>query len=147
MGSYLGRDAILAAHDLEVEEVHVPQWADPETGDDLVRVKALTGAERDAYEASCTQDRGKQGMVRVLANIRAKLVVRCLVDAEGNRIFKDTDASALGEKSSAALDRLFEVAARLSRLSEEDVEEMGKASAGTLPEDSSSDSPASSDAP
>lgn len=126
----LSKEDILKRTDLETEEVEVPEWGG------TVLVRALSGTERDAYEASCMSDRGKQGMVRNLANVRAKLVVRSLVDEDGKRLFTDGDAAALGETSAAVLDRLFEVAARLSRMNDEDIEELGKGS-GPIPADGS----------
>jgi hypothetical protein len=117
----LSRAAILDADDMEYEDMDVPEWGG------TVRVRALTGTERDAFESSMYQQRGKN-MVRNAANIRAKLVARSVVDDEGERIFSDQDVSALGKKSAAALDRIFEVAAKLSRINEDDVEEMGKPS-------------------
>jgi hypothetical protein len=138
---YLDKDSILKAEDLETEEVDVPEWGG------RVRVQALSGRDRDAYEASCLQERAKGQMVHNLLNVRAKLVVRCLVDGEGNRLFADTDANALGQKSSAALDRVFEVAARLSRLNSEDVEELAGNSGAAPSGDSPSASPENSAAP
>jgi hypothetical protein len=129
--SLLSRDLILDANDLGFEDLEVPEWGG------TVRVRALTGAERDAYEASMSQQRGKN-YVRNLANIRAKLVVRSVVDENGDRLFTDQDANALGTKSAAALDRIFEVAAKLSRLSEEDVEELAGKSDSDPNDDSSS---------
>jgi hypothetical protein len=114
---FLSRDDILKTDDLKRETVNVPEW----DGDVIVR--ALNGRERDDWEASIVQQRGKD-MVRNLANVRAKLVVRSVIDEDGNRIFEDRDANALGLKSAAALNRLFEVASRLSGLSDEDVEEL-----------------------
>lgn len=114
----LSHDDILKADDLVTEEVPVPEW------NGTVLVKALSGKERDAFEASCLQDRGKQGMVRNIANVHAKLAARCMVNEDGRRLFADNEINALGEKSSAALDRVFEKAAELSRLSDEDVEEL-----------------------
>lgn len=129
---FLSRDDILKAEDLEREVVEVPEWHGS------VIVRALNGRERDDYEASCVQQRGKS-MVRNLVNIRAKLVVRSVVDENGERVFTDQDANALGLKSAAALDRLFEVAAKLSRLSDEDVEELAGNSDAAQSGDSSSD--------
>jgi hypothetical protein len=127
----LSRDAILHADDIEYEDVDVPEW------NGAVRVRALTGTERDAYEASMSQQRGKN-YVRNLANIRAKLVVKTVVDEQGERVFSDQDANALGKKSASALDRIFEVAARLSRLSDEDVEELAGKSDSEVSDDSTS---------
>lgn len=136
MGSYIGRDAILRASVLRTEEVKVPEWADPETGADTVLVRELRGRERDEWEASLAVQRGKQ-MVPDVANLRAKLVARCVVDGDLEPLFTQQDVAALGELSAAALDRVFDVAAKLSGLNENDLEEMAKNS-GTAPDGGSS---------
>jgi hypothetical protein len=115
MGSYLTRDAILAAATLRTEEVDVPEWGG------LVLVRELRGRERDEWEASLAVQRGKQ-MVPDVANMRAKLVARCVVNSDLEPVFTQQDVNALGELSASALDRVFEVASRLSGLSEADLE-------------------------
>ena len=59
-----------------------------------------------------------------LANLRARLVALCAVDADGKRIFADDDIPALGGKASAPLDRLFSAAQELNGLSGKDVEDL-----------------------
>lgn len=136
MGSYLGRDAILKATALKAEEVRVPEWTDPETGADVVLVQELRGRQRDEWEASLRVQRGSQ-VVADTANMRAKLVARCIVDPDSREpLFTQQDVAALGELSAAALDRVYEVAARLSGLNAGAVEEAGKTS-GTTPQDGS----------
>ncbi len=115
MGSYLGRDAILAAATLKTEEADVPEWGG------VVLVRELRGRERDEWEASLAVQRGKQ-MVPDVANMRAKLVARSIVGGDGEPVFSQQDVAALGELSAAALDRVFEVASRLSGLDEKDLE-------------------------
>jgi len=115
LGSYLGRDAILAAATLKTEEADVPEWGG------VVLVRELRGRERDEWEASLAVQRGKQ-MVPDVANMRAKLVARSIVGGDGEPVFSQQDVAALGELSAAALDRVFEVASRLSGLSEADLE-------------------------
>lgn len=115
----LTRDAILQAKDLPTEDVEVPEWGG------TVRVRALTGAERDAFEQSIIEQRGKSTKMN-LQNMRAKLVALTVVDEEGNRIFSDEDAKLLGQKSASALNRIFEVAQRLSGLTPADVDELTK---------------------
>jgi hypothetical protein len=137
MGSYLGRDAILRAAALKTEEVHVPEWADPDTGSDTVLVRELRGRERDEFEASLAVQRG-QKVVPDVANMRAKLGARCIVGADGEPVVSQQDVAALGELSAAALDRVFEAASRLSGLNPADVEEAGKASGSIPPEGSTS---------
>src|SRR5690606_40748699 len=99
----LSRDAILQAQDLPTERVEIPEW----NGEVIVR--GLTAAERDQFEQSIVETRGKDTRVN-LRNIRAKLVALCVVDEEGKRLFKDEDAELLGRKSAVALNRIFEVA-------------------------------------
>ena len=115
------RDRILSADDRKKEAVFVPQWGLS------VFVRTLTGAERDDWEASIVQQRGK-ATTYDLRNLRARLVCKCIVDEGGRRVFSDHEAEVLGEKSAAALDLLFTVAQRLNALTNADVEELGKAS-------------------
>jgi hypothetical protein len=119
MGSYLTRDAILAAAALKTEDVPVPEWGGS------VLVRELRGRERDEWEASLAVQRGRE-MVRDTANIRAKLAARAIVGEDGEPLFTQQDVAALGELSAAALERVFDVASRLSGLNPADVEEMGK---------------------
>jgi hypothetical protein len=89
-------------------------------------VKGLSAVERDAFEASMLKGSGKNQKVDT-ANIRAKLCSLAIVDENHKRIFDSIPSiDALGKKSAAALTRVYEVAARLSGLRDEDVEEMVK---------------------
>ena len=88
-----------------------------------VRVRGLTGKERDRYEESITIGKGKDKDINA-RNARAKLVVMCVVDEQGNRVFSDADVAWLGEKSAVALERIFDVARKLSGLSDTDVKEL-----------------------
>ena len=135
-GKFLSREAILAASDLETAEVEVPEW------DGSVLIRGLTGRERDEFEASILERRGKQ-MVPNVANIRAKLVVKCVVGEDGKRLFADTDANELGEHSAAAVNRIYEAAAKLSGLTDEDVEDLVENFGGIISDASASGSPAS----
>lgn len=116
---FLGRDAILAAPDMATEEVYVPEW------DATVRIKTLTGAERDYFESSIIRRNGKV-VSQNLQNVRARLCALCIVDEAGQRIFGEEDEYALGRKSGAALERIFAAAQRLNGLRDEDVEETAK---------------------
>jgi len=104
----LTRESILGAEDLPREKVAAPEWGGE------VWVRTLTATERDAFEASVNPGKGAKN----LANFRARLAVLCVVDERGERLFKDEDAAALGAKSGTALDRITDVALRLSGLSE-----------------------------
>lgn len=118
----LTREAILKAQDLPRELVHVPEWGGE------VYVRAMTGTERDAFEASMVVEgkNGLKGAHMKLENLRAKLAALTVCDADGQRLFSDKDVEALGQKSAAGLDRVFSVAQRLSGISQKDVEELTK---------------------
>lgn len=133
----LRRDAILSVADLPRERVEVPEWGG------AVFVRTLTGKERDAFEKSLVTGKGKQ-MQLTLSNVRGRLAVQAIVDEEGQRIFSDADADALGDKSALALERIFEVAMRLAGLKEEDVDELMGESEGGRSVISPSGSPATS---
>jgi len=130
----LTREAILTALDIVTERVAVPEWG----GDVLVR--GLTGAERDGYEATLVKLRGTDATIN-LANARAKLVACSIVDEAGALVFTERDVAALAKKSAAALQRVFDVAQRLSGLSASDVEELVKKSENGQNGNSGSDLP------
>ena len=111
----LSREQILAAHDIASEVVDVPEWGGS------VMVRGLTGHARDAMETRFTDAKGKIDPERG-GDFRAAFAAHAIVDAEGRRLFSDTDIKALGEKSSVALQRVFDVAVRLSAARPEDVD-------------------------
>lgn len=115
----LDRDAILQARALPTESVEVPEWGG------TVNVRALTAAEKDDYESSMIVGKGKNREVS-MANARARLCVRCIVDTEGKRLFSDDDSGDLGKQSALTLDRVYEVAARLNGQTDEDIEGLAK---------------------
>ncbi len=78
----------------------------------------MTGGERDAFEAGTITRHGKR-IEQNLVNIRARLVALCVVDEKGQRLFSEADAVALGQKSAAALNRVFNAAQQLNALTEE----------------------------
>lgn len=113
----LTADQILAADDMPTEDVEVPEWKG------TVRIRMLSGAERDRFEASIAQQKGKSTKAN-LENLRARLVAKCAIGEDGKRLFSDSQAVALGQKSAAALDRVFEAARKLNRMTDDDVAEL-----------------------
>lgn len=106
----------MGAADILQELVPVPEWGGE------VAVRGMSGAELDQYQAASVEMRGQQRVLR-LENLRARLLVTCMVDAAGRRLFTPQDVRALGEKSAAALERVAAVARRLSGLTGDDEEE------------------------
>ena len=113
----LNRADILAAKDIKIELLTVPEWG----GD--VYIKTLSGAERDQLEAAIIQfgADGKPKQLK-LEKLRSLLAWLALCDADGNRLFDDEkDIAALGKKSAAALDRVASHAQNLAAISETDI--------------------------
>jgi len=114
---YLTRDAILAVEDRTFADVPCPEWGG------TVRLRSITGAQRDAYEQSLMQQRGGSKQLN-MRNARAKLIVLCAVDESGRPMFSEDDLAALGRKNARPLDRLFDACRKLAGLSDNDVDEL-----------------------
>lgn len=108
-----------------------------------VVVVGMTGHERDSFEASLVVGRGKKRDVKT-DNIRAKLAARSLFTAPpsegGRRMFTDEQADQLGTIRADVLSPIFGVAQRLSGISDDDIDELGKKSSESTTSDTSSSS-------
>lgn len=111
----LSKGEIFAADDRKTEDVEVPEWGG------TVRLRSLTGTERDAYEASIQKQIGTK-VVRDMRNFRARLVQLSAINEDGSPLFAQNEVAALAGRSSAALNRLYNVCCELSGFSDEDVE-------------------------
>jgi hypothetical protein len=116
-------DGILGEDDLPIEKVLTPEWK----SHPVTYIRTMGGIERDAYEVE-SYELGADGKDYTVnrKNVRARLLVRCISDEKGNRLFTDDQAEQLGKKSAKVLDRLFSVAQRLNGLSKQDVDELVK---------------------
>ena len=56
--TYLSRDAILQREDIKTEDVEVPEWGG------TVRVRGMSGVERDAFEASLIEQPRANGSAK-----------------------------------------------------------------------------------
>jgi hypothetical protein len=130
----LSKQQILSAQDIQFEDIPVPEWGGE------VRVKGLSGRERDKFEAD-SLSKAKKGGQRdvILENLRARLVVACVVDEQFQPLFDRADVMRLGEKSAVALERVFSKAQELSGMSDEDVEELAGNSDSDQSDSSTSD--------
>lgn len=104
------RAAILGSDDLPREPVDVP-W---KLNGTKLYVRALRANEKDEYYAETM----KTGEFVWKAGLTATLLVKVIVTEDGERVFSDADAEALGGKEAGALSDLFAVAMRLSGMTE-----------------------------
>ena len=113
----LTKDQILGSTDIDYREVDVPEWGG------MIRIAAMSAAERDSFEASMLDKKGKSDPKRLL-NFRARFIASCIVDEGGKRLFAASDVVALGKKSAAPISRVFDECRELNGMSENDVEEI-----------------------
>ena len=121
----LSKSEILEAKDIESETITISEW-----GGDVI-VTGLSLADKDKWTSSIMVD-GKPDM----EGATAKLCIMCMRDEAGEQLFSFKDRIALQKKSASALDKVFQVAQRLSGIGQEEVEETVKNSEKTQTPDS-----------
>jgi len=118
----LTKEQIRDFNDLKKQEVQVEAW-----GNGTIIVREPTSKERDDYEQGLLVAKrvGKSMEVTPnFTNAKAKLVVKCAINDDGTRMFKDSDAEWLGDKSANAIAQIVEVIERLGRMSQKDIDEL-----------------------
>ena len=91
--------------------------------DGLVSLRGLSASDRDLWEQEVFSQRDIKKGVK---NIRASLVVRCLTDEAGVRLFTDSEIAEVGAMPASVIDKLYEHCQRLSGLGAKDAEELEK---------------------
>lgn len=150
------RDLLLSAQatTLPREKVSVPELG----AGKVLWIQGMSGTDRDSYESSLLVQKGRRSSVN-LQDVRAKLVVRCAIDGppegwkEGSapwpaaRLFRDEEFGQVSKIRGDVLGRLYSVAQRLSGLTDEDIDELGKSSETAPGTSSPSDLPGDSACP
>ena len=82
----LSKDALFSeeARKLDIEAIDIPELGG------IVYVKAMSGMQRDQFESWALSDKGPR-------NIRGKAAAMCIVDAQGKRMYQNSDAARLGD--------------------------------------------------
>lgn len=131
------------------ELVQVPEWGVS------VWVWEMTGAEVESWRQSLMRKGKVELNPRAQRERTARLLCRVIRDEQGNRMYSDHDAAMFMDMGSAGMERVAEVALRLSGLSraaddrdddEDDGEDEATGNSGAAPSGSStSTSPSLSD--
>jgi hypothetical protein len=97
--------------------VPIPEWCGEGAE---VNVRAMSGTQRFAFEASIEKDKD--------ADLRARLAAFTICDAEGNLLFEDPESGVaiLAARDFVALDRVFATAVELNKLTRKSVDELEK---------------------
>lgn len=119
----LNRDAMLkiARKPREPKKVELP-WLG---SDAHVFVMPMTARDKDEFEKSLVKGKGRKRVVTE-DNIRARIISRCTVNADGSRMFTDRDVDDLGNLDGQTADAIFTIAATESGITDEDVEDLAK---------------------
>lgn len=88
-------------------------------------VIAMSGTEKDEFEQSFIAKQGKETRPD-MRYIRAKTFIAGVRDAEGNKMFSDTDIHTVGELDAKDLDRVLKKFQELNSFSDDDLEELAK---------------------
>lgn len=107
------RDKIKAASDVESEVVDVPQW------DVKIEVRNMTGLSRARLLKKATNE---DGDIDLESMYPAILVASCYDPDEGTAVFEAEDSSWINDKSAGPIERLAQVALRLSGLDKDSIE-------------------------
>lgn len=113
------KDSILNYKGKGPEPVEVPEWGG------TVYVRVMSGAERDAYEDETYHLNGKD-LALNRKNARARLLVKCLSDDTGKRLFSDKEADQLGTQPANVLDKVYAVAIKSNGFTSQDVKDLEK---------------------
>lgn len=125
------REKILSLNDAKLMPVEVPEW------NCTLHVRVMDVETRGRWE-ELSDGKKTEG-------IRELLLCLTVCDEQGELVFTLDDVAALSKKSAVAVERLFVRSAKLNKLSKKDVRDLeGNSDAGQS-EDSSSDSPATSE--
>ena len=137
--SLLSKEQILSKDRKKTVDVNVKEWGGS------VRLQELSASDRDMWEnESFVLNADGTGARFNPKHARARLVVRCLVDDQGRRLFMDDEVAAIGSLSAATVQRLFNAARKLNAISDEDISELeGNSDAGPSGDNSSTSASAS----
>jgi hypothetical protein len=111
----LTREQIIRNSDSGIvkNRVTVPEWG----GD--VYIKTMTAGERGEFEAIVSKDENR-------SVVRQVLLALTICDEIGNLIFAISDINELSKKSVSAIDRLFDVANKINKITTQEQVEVEK---------------------
>lgn len=142
----LSKEQIKKADKKRFVDVPVKEWGGE------VRLQEMSASDRDDWEneALITEVGGpdEAGNTTVTnrynsKHVRARLLVRCMVDGEGRRLYTSDEVASLGSLAASSVQKLFNAAQKLNGIGAKDIEELEKNS-DAAPSGASTSSSASS---
>lgn len=128
LGALLDRERMRAhtQHARPIERVDLP-WMDTTPGEGThVFVRGLGATGKDRFDDQIYSVDKAGGLKVKVEGVRALLISLCVCDEKGERIFSNDDVPMLEQLDGRTADALYVVAARLSNLTNKDVQDMVK---------------------
>lgn len=114
------RKRILMADDTQEERITIPEWDDVE-----LLVRGMSGKERSKFMGEIKADEDEEPGV-VYARMIPAAIVACVHDPDTDEpVFRSEDMDALLDKNAAVLERISQVALRLSGMGKEAEKSLG----------------------
>lgn len=129
----LTRDQFLVAPAPKFVDVPCPEFSDVPGA--TIRIKLMSGLERDAFETSLAD---RQAIGKLRENMRAMVVIYSVVDEAGAFMFTEADLDKVGSLPWTLLDRIQEASQALNKTAAKSVEELEKNSEPSRTADSPS---------
>lgn len=115
----LSKEQILKASDMVIETVNIPEWGGE------VCVKALSVSEKEQFDKKQMSSKGTYDRVNT-SDYVYDLLTLSVVDKSGKQIFTREEIESLGEKNAKVIGLLYGIAAKLTFLSLEELENFKK---------------------
>lgn len=111
------REQILAVRDLPLREVQVEAWDGAS-----VWLRTMSAGERDRFFLLARKS--PDSLEPDPQNFRARLLVYCVCDENGERLFNDDEFELLGEKCATAINQLYAEAQSLNGMNRPEPEQV-----------------------
>ena len=101
--AFLDKATILSRAKPKVQEIDLPEWGGS------VFLREITAGQRDRYDAWQIEQSGASKYY----DIRARLLVLCICDPDGNRLFSDNEMVEITNLPAQAIDKLWDAACHI----------------------------------
>lgn len=115
---FVTRDALLRPLVRRFKVVEIPDWG-------KFRIRSLTELERSKFEASIRDKKGQVSNSK-LVDLKCRMIVLCIVDADGNQLLTNADIDVLRNQDSKATNALVDAIQSHCGITEGDMEDLEK---------------------
>jgi len=112
---FASREFLLGGYAPSFREVELPDGG-------KVRIRNLPAGERDKYVLASRNLKTGGQEIKGLETATARLIVLCVVDSQGNRLFSRDDIAQLQEQDPSIQDAIYAAAAKFCGLIEDEDE-------------------------